>query len=96
MDKGHKQTFAWLPAQMPTVARLMKERRAALGDAWVDECWRRGVAACEPGWFWAAEGALSVGALWPEAEAVSLWAQPYAPGRAVLLLRPKPDAAAAD
>jgi hypothetical protein len=64
MDKTRdqvKRDWSWLPAFMPTVARLMAERRAKHGDAWVRECWRRGVTLGEPGHFWAAEGVLCVG-----------------------------------
>ncbi len=49
MDKAQKQTFDWLPAQMPRVAALMKTRRTQDGDAHVKECWRRRVVLCEPG-----------------------------------------------
>lgn len=90
MDKKVNQSFAWLPAQMPTVATLMREHRAKYGDDWVNECWRRGVLQCEPGWFYAAEGALAVGALWDDAKTLAHFAQPYAPGRALLLMRPPP------
>jgi len=61
MDKGLKQTFDWLPAQMPGVAALMKSRRAKLGEAHVKLCWVRGVVNREPGWFFAREGAIAVG-----------------------------------
>lgn len=59
---GQGQRWAWLPAAMPGVARLMAQRRRELGDAHVAECWRRGVLMGEPGWFFAREGALAVGA----------------------------------
>lgn len=59
MDR--KKDWKWLPAHMPGVARLVAEKRKALGDAHVDECWRRGVMQCEPGWFFAREGPLTVG-----------------------------------
>ena len=61
MDKGWKQRFDWLPAQMPRVAALMKSQRQKHGDAHVNECWRRGVVLGEPGWFFAVEGSLAVG-----------------------------------
>lgn len=78
MDKEWKQGFDWLPAQMPRVAALMKTRRAQDGDAHVNECWKRGVLRGEPGWFFAHEGALSVGTpdpgwdwrKWPELQGV--------------------------
>ena len=56
-----KNRWAWLPAMMPGVARLMAEKREALGDAHVNECWRRGVVQGEPGWLFAWEGPISIG-----------------------------------
>lgn len=53
--------WSWLPAQMPGVARLLREKRSLYGDAHVNECWKRGVIDREPGWFFAMEGALAVG-----------------------------------
>lgn len=76
MDKRQKQDFGWLPAQMPGVAELLKARRVRDGAAHVNECWRRGVVGCEPGWFYAREGALAVGMPdptwlhWPELQGV--------------------------
>lgn len=68
-----KRRFDWLPTAMPGVARLMRERRARLGDAHVNECWRRGVVEREPGWFFAREGALAVGTPWPDIADVAGW-----------------------
>ena len=55
------KNWGWLPEHMPGVAKLLATRRAELGAEWVATCWRRGVVAAEPGWFFAAEGALTVG-----------------------------------
>lgn len=68
MDKkgggGEKaDRWGWLPAAMPGVAALMREKRKALGPAHVAECWRRGMAG-EPGWFFAREGAIAIGTPW--------------------------------
>ena len=60
MDKTKKDRWNWLPTAMPGVARLMAEKRKTFGDAWVAECWRRSIAG-EAGWFFAREGALTVG-----------------------------------
>jgi hypothetical protein len=60
-----KKDWSWLPAQMPGVAKLMAEKRAKFGNEHVNECWKRGVLMREPGWFFAAEGALMVGTPWP-------------------------------
>jgi hypothetical protein len=71
MDSKHGRKkeggkYAWLPAAMPGVARLMDEKRRLLGDAHVAECWRRGVVEGEPGWFYAREGTLHVGMPWDD------------------------------
>ena len=64
MDKRKEQTFDWLKAQMPGVAAQVADKRVKLGDAWVNECWRRGVREGEQGWFYAREGAIAVGMAW--------------------------------
>lgn len=92
MREETKQTFAWLPAQMPRVAALMKARRVQDGDAHVNECWRRGVVACESGWFFAVEGGLAVGvpaAEWNWREWPALAALPETVKPALLLLKTK-------
>lgn len=65
-----RQSFEWLPQQMPMVAERMKEYRGRYGKAWVNTCWQRGVQQLEPGWFYAREGALSVGVPWEGLELV--------------------------
>lgn len=87
MSGEGKQTFAWLPAQMPHVVVLVRERRKADGAAHVNECWRRGVLLGEPGWFYAREGAVAVGTpdskwSWPELEGLPDVVKP-----ALLLMR---------
>lgn len=63
MDKTgmRKVDWSWLPAAMPGVAAMVREKRRELGDAHVDRCWRRGVIEGIPGWFFAREGAIAVG-----------------------------------
>lgn len=63
MDKeGEKRNrYWWLPEFMPGVVALMKEKRALFGDAWVNHCWKRGMAG-ERGYFYAREGPIAVGA----------------------------------
>jgi hypothetical protein len=62
-NPGAALRWAWLPAAMPGVARLMSEKRRSMGHAHVDECWRRGMAG-EPGWLFAREGAVAIGTPW--------------------------------
>jgi hypothetical protein len=62
-NEARKSRWDWLPSQMPGVARLLAEKRAELGDAWVNMCWQRGVTERKAGWFFASEGALHVGTL---------------------------------
>jgi hypothetical protein len=58
---AERLNWAWMGQHMPRVVALLKERRAAGDGALIDECWRRGVIKREPGWFYAAEGAVSLG-----------------------------------
>lgn len=46
---------------MPRVVAMLKRRREAGEGALINECWRRGVLEQQPGWFFAAEGGVSVG-----------------------------------
>ncbi len=78
----------WLPAFMPGVARQIAERRSSEGEAWVAECWKRGVINGEPGWLFAAEGSLMVGT--PIGiEPIRLWQEQRIahPGAALLDMR---------
>lgn len=88
MDKeDQRKRFDWLPVEMPGVARLVKEKRALLGDAHVAECWRRGVLQREPGWFFAREGALAIGAPWDEPTMANFAAQQVTATQALLVIR---------
>lgn len=85
MDK--KQSWSWLPDQMPGVAKLMATQRAKHGAEHLAECWRRGVLQLEPGWFYAREGALAVGTPWTAAvDAHLATGQAWAAGRALLVI----------
>lgn len=55
------QDWSWMPKAMPRVAELVAQRRREMGNAHVNLCWKRGVLEQQPGWFYAREGALSVG-----------------------------------
>ena len=48
---------------MPRVVALLREKRWAGEGELLNECWRRGVVGREPGWFFAVEGAVSLGVL---------------------------------
>ena len=91
MDKRTEQNrWAWLPQQMPGVARLLAEKRKALGADWVNECWRRGVVDQQPGWFYAKEGALAVGTPWADDPVIALIiAGQITPTQITLILRNK-------
>lgn len=73
MDSKRGKNWSWLPAHMPAVAKLLAEKREQVGAEWVNTCWRNGVVEAQPGWFFAAEGALAVGTPWPEAPGIELW-----------------------
>ena len=90
MDKKlDSNRWAWLPQQMPGVARLMAEKRRALGHDHVALCWRRGVVEQQPGWFYASEGALAVGTPWADDPEIAQYLQArFTPTQVLLVLRP--------
>lgn len=92
MDRERKQDWGWLPSQMPKVAGLIKTKRAELGDAHVNLCWRRGVLEKQPGWFFAREGALAVGTPFDDPEMANFAARQVTSTQGLLLLR-TPEAA---
>lgn len=93
--KGDRASWDWLPMRMPGVARLISDKRTAWGAAHVAQCWKRGVMLCQPGWFYAREGALAVGvpdADWEREFQEQLRAAGVGPDRPVLWMR-TPEAA---
>lgn len=82
-----KKRFDWLPVEMPGVARLVAEQRRLHGDAHVNECWRRGVLELQPGWFFAREGPLAVGAPWDVPELANFAAANITTTQAVLVIK---------
>lgn len=91
MEETRKVDWSWLPAAMPGVAAMVRERRRQFGDAHVNLCWQRGVVEGVPGWFFAREGAVAVGtptALCDELDAVGRAA---GSNRAPLLLMHEPE-----
>lgn len=87
MDRS-KERWDWLPQAMPGVKRLIDEKRAELGAAHVNECWKRGVLLKEPGWFFAREGALAVGTPWEHPLVANFAALQVSATQALLVLRP--------
>jgi hypothetical protein len=88
-----RKNWNWLPVHMPGVAALVREKRKALGDAHVNECWTRGVVQREPGWFFAREGALAVGTPWDDPALANFAAAQVTSSQALLLLREVGDGA---
>ena len=90
MDSKAKRDWSWLPQQMPGVARLIAEKRKAMGADWVNTCWREGVTKGQPGWFYAAEGALAVGTPWADDPVItSLLTARITATQALLVIRPR-------
>jgi len=90
MDSRAKRDWSWLPHQMPGVAKLISEKRGQLGNEWVNTCWKNGVVQGQPGWFYAAEGALAVGTPWPEDPVIaSLLSARITATQALLVIRPR-------
>jgi hypothetical protein len=58
---GKKNRWSWLPDFMPGVAKQLAEKRRTVGAAHVSLCWQRGVVEQQPNWFFAREGAISIG-----------------------------------
>lgn len=91
MDRSSERSavFSLIREAMPTVARMVGDRRQTMGAAHVTECQRRGMAG-EPGWFYAWEAGVAVGTPWPEALALLAQVDPKnaAPSKAVVVLRP--------
>lgn len=88
MDKKSESSkWEWLPAAMPGVARLIAEKRKALGNAHVNECWKRGVIEQKPDWFYAREGALAVGIPFTDAELAESALPTVTRTQAILVLR---------
>lgn len=90
MDKQGQQQprkWEWLPQQMPGAAALIREKRRLYGDAHVNRCWAEGVTKCQPGWFFAREGALWVGTPPMEPDFASLVATRFTATQATLFIR---------
>lgn len=82
-----KKNWDWVPEHMPGVAQLMAEKRKIMGNAHVNECWRQGVLNAQPGWFFAREGTVTVGAPWDAPELVNFAAASVTSTQALLILR---------
>ena len=97
MDR--KKDWSWVKTAMPGVSALIaSKRKEGLGEH-VNACWHRGVLQEEPGWFWAREGADSIGTPFGTTDAEDIIKMagsiPAAKGQALLMLGPIPAAPAA-
>ena len=88
-----KRDWSWIKDWMPGVSQLVATKRKELGNAYISECWHRGVVCGEPGWFFASERSLHIGELWPLAMTALIDARaisdqiPGAAGSPLLILR---------
>ena len=71
---------------MPTVARLMAEKRREMGREHLAECWKRGVTLGQPDWFFAREGPLAVGTPFSDDVLRDFGASQVTPGQALLMV----------
>jgi hypothetical protein len=60
MDRS-KLDWSWMTQHMPKVVAMLQEKRAAGLGKHLNLCWRMGVVQRQPGWFFAAEGAVTLG-----------------------------------
>jgi hypothetical protein len=89
-SKEPAKSWNWMPQHMPGVAKLVREKRAQMGDAHVNECFKRGVVLGEAGWFFAREGTLSIGVLAVERQHAYFEGLHITPTQALLVIR-EPD-----
>lgn len=82
-----KQSWGWLPEQMPGVQARIVELRKQFGADHVSLCWRRGVVEREPGWFFAREGALAVGTPWDDPLVANFAALNVTASQALVVIR---------
>jgi hypothetical protein len=96
MDKA-KLDWGWMQQHMPRVVAMLKRRRAEGHGEHINECWRRGVQQGEAGWFFAAEGAVTLGvpAEGYLADPVLVEMRKAFPTQALLVLKGDADAPAA-
>lgn len=59
MDR--KKNWDWLLEHMPRTVAMLREYRELGEGGHVDECWRHGVLAGLPNWFYAREGVITLG-----------------------------------
>lgn len=82
-----KMDWSWVKLFMPGVTRLMGEKRAEFGPEWIGQCWRAGVIEQKPGWFFAAEGALTIGMPWDD-EVIDMYVKTrWTNSQAIVVLR---------
>lgn len=87
--KGAGGRWDWVPVHMPGVYRQMQEHRRKLGDAHVNECWRRGVVERQAGWFFAREGPIALGVPWGDDPVMrDFAAASITSGQSLVVIRP--------
>lgn len=89
MDKRTdlKKDWAWVSTFMPGVAKLIAERRAQFGSAWVGRCWHESVVKRNPGWLFVREGTVAIGTPWDDPLLANFAAQSITAGQALVIIR---------
>lgn len=64
-QKERQALNALIRQAMPKVLPLMETHRKNMGAEHVQECQRKGMAG-QPGWFYARQGVITIGAPWQE------------------------------
>lgn len=94
MDKDQKKQnrYGWIEAAMPLLPQHIRDARRKYGDAHVNECWKRGVVQGQPGWFFARQGTVALGAPFVDDAGLAGWAATHLQPDQVLLLLRTPEA----
>lgn len=91
-QQAQRAKMALIREAMPGVTRIVADKRKALGDAWVTQCIKRGLAG-EPGFFFAREGGLAIGTPWPTDDPVlANWAAAAVTATQAVVLIREPEA----
>lgn len=85
-EQDRRNRFAWVAAAMPLLPARIKALRQEHGDAHINLCWKRGVLEGQPGWFFARQGAVALGAPFEGAAGAADWAGMHLQADQVLVL----------